>query len=268
MIRPVALALSLCALATMPAIAQEAGPAAEPPTELKALAESCSAHKFETFVIREGGRRGSKVTICGKEGQTKADWLVTLRDSVAKTQANAELAPEIRDQIVAALKAEIARLESATSTSAPVTIAVSTEPVRMPEAPPQYSVVPPLPAPKPRAASTAASAAVPPVIRPRLTIRCGLPREKFADCDSLRQDTQLLIRADERLAGGTSIRFLRGGDERAEFDLGPLNEGDVLREKLPKRVCSGVLRGKVQIQVLSKGRVAETLGPYALYCGS
>jgi hypothetical protein len=33
-------------------------------------------------------------------------------------------------------------------------------------------------------------------------------------------------------------------------------------------VCSGVLRGKVEVQVLSKNQVAETLGPYALYCGS
>jgi hypothetical protein len=34
-----------------------------------------------------------------------------------------------------------------------------------------------------------------------------------------------------------------------------------MREKLPGRVCAGVLRGKVQIQVLNDGRVADTLGP-------
>jgi hypothetical protein len=30
-----------------------------------------------------------------------------------------------------------------------------------------------------------------------------------------------------------------------------------------------VLRGKVQLQVVTKtGQVADTMGPYALYCGS
>ena len=77
-----------------------------------------------------------------------------------------------------------------------------------------------------------------------------------------------MIRADEDIAPKTSIRFLRGGDTRAELDLGALKKGQSMREKLPGRVCAGVLRGKVQIQVLNAGRVADTLGPYALYCGS
>lgn len=77
-----------------------------------------------------------------------------------------------------------------------------------------------------------------------------------------------MIRADEDLAAGTSVRFLRGGEERAELDLGSLKKGGSLRERLPGRVCAGVLRGKVEVQILSKGRVADTLGPYALYCGS
>lgn len=77
-----------------------------------------------------------------------------------------------------------------------------------------------------------------------------------------------MIRADEDIAPQTSLRFLRGGDTRAEVELGALRKGATMREKLPGRVCSGVLRGKVQIQVLNAGKVAETLGPYALYCGS
>ena len=77
-----------------------------------------------------------------------------------------------------------------------------------------------------------------------------------------------MIRADEDLAAGTSLRFLRGGDMRAELDLGTLKKGESLREKLPARVCSGVLRGTVQVQILSKSQVAETLGPYPLHCGS
>ena len=75
-------------------------------------------------------------------------------------------------------------------------------------------------------------------------------------------------RADEDVASGTSLRFLRGGDQRAELDLGPLRKGETLRERLPTRVCSGTLRGRVEVQVINKSQVAETLGPYALYCGS
>ena len=55
---------------------------------------------------------------------------------------------------------------------------------------------------------------------------------------------------------------------RAELDLGTLRKGETMRERLPTKVCSGVLRGKVQIQVLNAGKVTDTLGPYALYCGS
>ena len=57
-------------------------------------------------------------------------------------------------------------------------------------------------------------------------------------------------------------------NQRAELDLGPLHKGDSVRERLPARVCSGVLRGKVQVQILNKSQVAETRGPYSLYCGT
>lgn len=254
----------------------------EPAADLKALAESCDAHKFETTVIVEGSR-GKKVKICGKPGQSDADWLVTLRDSAAKVEADEAMAPDVKDQIAAALEAEIQRLETAaTPVVAPVaTIDLPQRPVIVPEATPQYSSVPPLPAPLPRAKpasarpvsgaaglSAAAAAVVEPVVRPDLSIRCALPRESFAACARLERETQLLIRAGGDIAPGTSLRFLRGGDTRAELDLGTLKKGETMREKLPGRVCAGVLRGKVQFQLLNKGRVAETLGPYALYCGS
>jgi hypothetical protein len=253
---------------------------AEPDTEMKALLDSCDAHKFETMVVVDASR-GKKVKICGKPGQTDADWLATLKDSVSKVKADQAMAPLVKEQILDALAAEIGRLEQVAATTAPsvgaapvATIAVTANPVSTPEAPPQYSSVPQLPAPKRRATTvqagggTQASAPSAPLIRPRLTIRCGLPREGLAACARLERATQLVIRAEEDMAAGTSLRFLRGGDNRAELDLSALRKGELLREKLPGRVCSGVLRGKVQVQILSKSRVAETLGPYALYCGS
>jgi hypothetical protein len=257
------------------AAASPAAKSADPPAALKTLVDSCAAHKFETVVTTmtlEGRTKGSRVKICGKEGQTEAEWLVTLKDSVKKTESNVDLDESVRDQIVAALNAEIARLEGlavAPVTTAPsATIALLHEPVSVPEAPPQYSSVPPLPAPLPRRISSAASAAGAPLVKPRLTISCALPHEAFAACGRLERETQLMIRAGEDLASGTSVRFLRGGDARAELDVGSLKKGASMRERLPGRVCAGVLRGKVQVQVLSKGRVADTLGPYALYCGS
>lgn len=269
------LILAAFGLSATGALGQEAtANKAEPAPELKTLAESCVAHKFETLVTSvtlEGKMRGSRVRICGKEGQSDADWLVTLKDSVAKTEANEELAQSVRDQIVEALKAEIARLEvpAPAATAAPAaTIAISHEPVSVPEVAPQYSSAPPLPAPLPRRTVSAPGTAAAPLVRPRLSISCALPHESFAGCGRLERETQLMIRADEDLAAGTSVRFLRGGEERAELDLGSLKKGGSLRERLPGRVCAGVLRGKVEVQILSKGRVADTLGPYALYCGS
>ena len=273
------LILAAFGLAATGASGQEAAPAAEsspaPPSKLETLAESCSAHKFETVVktvTADGNTRGSRVKICGEPGQTDADWLVTLKDSMAKTESNQELTPAVRTQIIAALKAEIGRLEqsaSAATTAAPqATIAISHDPVSVPEAPPEYASVPQLPAPLPRASTTRTSVASAPLVRPRLSIRCALPHESFAECRRLERETQLSIRADEDLADGISLRFLRGGDARAELDLGALQAGATLRERLPSRVCAGVLRGKVEVQVLSKGRVADTFGPLALYCGS
>ena len=271
-----ALILGAFALAPGTAWAQEAGsspaqPAVGPQSELKALADSCAHHKFETTVVVDGSGRGKRVKICGEPGQTDAEWLVTLRDSAKKVEADGAMAQSVRDQIIAALKTEIGRLEILARPAAEGALAVKTlpeKPVAMTEAAPVYSLVPPLPAPKPRASLAAAAASTTPVLRPRLTIRCALPRESFGDCARLERETQLLIRADEDLAGGISLRFVRGGDQRAELDLGPLRKGESLREKLPTRVCSGTLRGSVDVQVLNKSKVAETMGPYKLYCGS
>ena len=129
-----ALILGLLGMAATSALAQETAvpssgaadeAAAAPAPELKALADSCSAHKFETIVTIEGRRRGSKVKICGEPGQTDADWLNTLRDSVRKTEADAAMAPALRSQIVTALKAEIARLEAG------ATVSVNLPPTRL-----------------------------------------------------------------------------------------------------------------------------------------
>lgn len=260
--------------------------APEPEPELKALADSCSARKFETIVAIPGRERGSRVRICGQPGQSDSDWLNTLRSSVKQTEANAALEPAVKEQIIAALSAEISKVEGTVAASAAAASAVSAATdvpasaitlsegtIAPAERAPEYSTLPPLPAPKRMAARGMAAAAgsapadVAPLIPPKLTLRCASPRESFAECARLERESRLLIRAGEDLQG-TSLRFLRGRDTRAELDLGSLKKGDTLHEKLPGRVCSGVMRGKVEVQVLKKNRVADTYGPYHLHCGS
>ena len=79
MARRLALIFALGLVATS-AVAQETAmpsqdAAVAPPPELKALADTCAAHKFEANVTVEGRARPTKVKICGKQGQTNADWL-------------------------------------------------------------------------------------------------------------------------------------------------------------------------------------------------
>lgn len=275
MTRRIALILASFGLAATSAAAQQ-GAAVEPAPELKALADSCAARKFETLVVVDGSGKAKKVKICGRPGQSDADWLVTLKDSAGKVEADPAMVQAVKDQILAALRTEIAALEKAMAAApapAPAatplaTIAVSPSPVLIPEAAPRYSSVPPLPAPKAKSVAAGPAAEAAPLVRPRLTIRCALPREAFGGCASLRRETQIMIRADEDMPSGASLRFLRGGDPRAEIALGSLRKGASRREKLPGRVCAGVLRGKVEVQVMSKSRVADTHGPFALYCGS
>ncbi len=84
-----------------------------PPQKLKSLLQSCDAHKFETTVesVVDGKPNRSKVKMCGQEGQTESEWIESLRDAIAKLEANDSMPRATRDQIIHAIKAEIARLE-------------------------------------------------------------------------------------------------------------------------------------------------------------
>ena len=276
--------LAVVAILSGPASAQgSSGPvsgvATEPDAAVKALADSCSARKFETIVPVAPGR-GSRVRICGVPGQNDAEWLVTLKDSLAKTESNAAMEPAVREKIVAALQAEIDRLESEAAMASRAALAedaaidLPSEPVAPHETAPQYSTLPPLPAQKrPAPANLAGGAAgasraqeAEPVAGLNMTVRCGLPGETFDSCAKLRGETRLLVQAGEDIAAGTVMRFVRDGDMREEIELGALKKGAAQRYKLPGRVCRGVFRGRVEVQLVTKGRVSETLGPYPLDC--
>ena len=252
--------------------------AADP--QLKSLADTCAGHKFETTVVTGPGR-GSKVKICGEPGESDAQWVETLKDSLRKTEDNPDMGPRVKEQIVAALTTEIARAEaSAASTTKQVsasdfTHGLPAESIAPRERAPEYSSLPPLPAPKRAVPVKLANGTILPatapaasLVKPNLTLRCAIPHESFAACSRLERESQLMVSAAEDMPAGTSLRFVRGDDNRAELDVSQLKRGESLRQRLPSPVCAGVLRGKVRVQVLTKGQVAETLGPWNLYCGS
>jgi hypothetical protein len=282
------------------AMAASGAPSAAAPSdaatpEMQKLLQDCDAHKFETVVnsMVDGQPHQSKVKLCGTKGQSDAAWINTLKDAVAKVKANDKMPAEIRDQIASALDAELLRLEHSGSmalvaNSAPTiakpatsTAIASLAPRAMPGSgsvrplSQDYGSLPPLPAPKAaEAASAAISSVLPSLPPPRMQIRCSTtddPKD-LATCSSLYTNSLLTVRADEAFAD-TSLRFTRRGNERAEVQLAQMQAGQSKRIALPPRVCQGVARSEVEIEVVrhpkgpnDAGMVVDTLGPYDLRC--
>ena len=75
---------------------------------------SCDAHKFETVVeeLVDGQPHKSTVKLCGKEGQTDAQWIGTLKDAIAKLKLNPQMPEAVKNQIITALNSEIGRLST------------------------------------------------------------------------------------------------------------------------------------------------------------
>ena len=75
-----------------------------PPSQMQKLLQNCDAHKFETFIeVKVEGQpqpKRSRVKLCGTEGQSDADWVRTLKDAVVKTEANLQMPPAVREQIL------------------------------------------------------------------------------------------------------------------------------------------------------------------------
>lgn len=278
------------------ASAAAANAPAEPPAvdgaspQVEKLLQNCDAHKFETVVdaVVDGQPHKSRVKLCGQEGQSDADWIGTLKDAIAKLNANSEMDPPVRAQIVSAITAEIARLQMMADLSAPKarqTVAETARPLSN-----DYSSLPPLPAapPPPKVLAPAASAAaVPPrgpartmpaasasvamlpsAPPPKLSFACYSPGDLGgeAPCTGFDRDTTLTIRAGADVPSGVGLRFVRNGDPRATVELAQLRRGKSLRIALPHDVCAGVGDGKLELQVLQNGALVSTDGPYSLRC--
>lgn len=251
-----------------------------------AMMANCNARMVEIPVtfIAKGVPKETKVKICGKVGQTQADWEKTLRDALNKVSADGRMSPSIKDQIITGLKFEIAKLPTAAETrqqpqSQPAPLIAPSLAAPLAPKPPvdtgraEYSALPPMPAPLPEMSVAAlAAAAPPPLPAPKLTFRC-LSTESVAGegpCDLLERGMRVTVRADEDIAAGTSLRFLRRGENRAEVDLETLRRGQSQQFSLPGRVCQGVTGSRVEIQVVrtagSKDQVVDSRGPYELRC--
>jgi len=266
----------------MAAQAAEAGPSAP-------AAADCSTHMVEipVTVMSKGLPKQSNVKICGTVGQNDAEWAKTLRAAMAKVEANPRMSPSVKDQIVGGLKLEIAKLPGASAKAPPVVVESAPAPATSILPPPaaaplvkpsvetgrvEYSSLPPMPAPLPAASAVVAANAPPPLPAPKLSLHClstnTIGRE--GPCDALERDTVVTVKADEDLPNGTSLRFLRRGDNRAEIDLAPLRRGQSQRFALPAKVCQGVTGSRIEIQVIratvKAPQVVDTRGPFELTC--
>lgn len=261
-------------------------PAPKPPAEQK-LIQSCDAHKFETVVdtMVDGQPRKSKVKLCGVEGQSDAEWIGTLKDAIAKLEANKAMAAATREQIVAAIRAEIARLNIV---GTPVKREANDEPAAPLSR--DYAALPPLPpAPETQPIKSAPAApvdlpaAVPaaplqpapvmasiPASVPRLTINCQSPADLGgpAPCIDFERETRVTITADGEVPAGTSIEFVRNGRAQGDVPLGGLRKGGVLRIGLPRNVCAGFGAGRLELRIVQAGasQPVRSEGPFSLRC--
>ncbi len=280
--------------------AQPAPTSDAPSARVKAILQNCDAHKFETTidVTIDGVVKKSHVKLCGTEGQTDADWLRTLKDAAAKTSGNSSMPSAVRNQILAALNLEILRLTtsglSVAKTSAldgisalppipdgsqspPTTVLPpprAIEPAVRSEA---YSSLPPMPTSPPlpvHLLASEAGASAPLLPNPKMSLSCYAPGETTeGPCTDFNRDTLLTVRADEDVPAGTSLRFVRSGQTRADIELAELKRGRSERFALPPDVCRGVNGGKLEIRIVRAspttgpdGQEVGSDGPFALRC--
>jgi len=287
--------LAVAAAAAAPQTKSPA-PGNAPDAQTKQLLQNCDAHKFETVVhqVVDGQPQQSKVKLCGKEGQTDAEWIGTLKDAITKLNANKQMPAPLRDQIVTALNAEIARLQHpapllpsspAAKTSmldglTPLpplvqpkqsgTVALPLPRRTAPSAPAdEYAALPPLPASPPpptHVLGLAAGASLEPLPRPRMSFVCFEPGQAEGPCTGFTRDTLLTVRAGEDLPASTSLRFVRDGDPKADVDLAQLKRGKSVQLTVPVDVCRHAVGGKLELRIVRAGQEVGSEGPYNLNC--
>jgi hypothetical protein len=270
----------LLALANLSGIGRTQPVPSSTPTEVQKLLQNCDAHKFEAIIEAtvDGQPHRSRMRLCGTEGQSDADWIKTLKDAVDKTAASTNMPQPVKDQVISALNIEIARLTALLPKPSPT---VSALPPPRPKSTPKddlastYGSLPPLPTAPTVETPHYIAPNMPLLARPRMKFSCYAPSDVGGPgpCIEFERETLLTVRADEDLPNGTSIRFVRNGERRADVQLAQLKRGKELRFALPRDVCAGVVGAKLEMQVVrnapgtgADGQVVGREGPYNLRC--
>jgi hypothetical protein len=276
----------LAGLAFAGASVAQGQPVAAPDAAQKIAA--CEGQKFE---FKAGDDRPTKITLCSEKGAGKEALVRMFESAAAKIQQLEKLPADRKASLVAQLKAKIIEVQAGNALADP-TPAITTMPASSLPPPsnslptPAYSQLPPLPSPvsppvvanpapatAPATAKSTVAAAI--LTKPRLTFECTTPGElsEGGPCVGFARDTLLTIRAGEAVPGGTSLRFLRRGDVRAEIALGQMRKGQARRFKLPMELCAGVTGSNIEIQVMRRGpgatavgQMVDRRGPYQLRC--
>jgi len=199
----------------------------------------------------------------------------------------------VRDQIIAAVYAEIARLENSPSApqqsagrtpaldglaplpglgqSRPAATPPLPAPRRVATAPVQddYAALPPLPT-APTAPThvlgMAAGASLAPLPRPSISFICDAPGAAEGPCTDFTRQTLLTVRAGEDLPADTSLRFVRDGDPKADINLAQLKKGRSMQLTVPTDVCLHAVGGKLELQIVRSGQEVGSEGPFNLTC--
>jgi len=264
-----------------------------PKADAEAFIARCGPRKFETEAAsnNSGKLRKAKILLCAKPGDSDEQWIATLEKAATQIGASPQLSADAKSKVIGEIQAAISQIRSPKGaslvthdkaqpgvTSGPqadqatiVPVAPAVEPAPIPRPEPVAATVRPLP---PAPAPGRVAAMQPQVTKPRLSISCASAGDPGAatSCSDLAADTLLVIRADENLKTKVSLRFVRDGDLRGGIALGMMRRGQIVRTRLPARVCAGVIRGRVEFQTIiidphsRAEQVADTQGPFRLHC--
>lgn len=240
--------------------------------DAEALIARCGARKFETEVLsNNGGKlRKAKILLCAKPADSDAQWIATLDKAATQIKQSPQLSAEAKAKVIGEIEAAIGLVRGEQGAQAqPPAPALAPAPPPMPE--PIVATVrplPPPPAPKPVAALRA------PVSKPPLSISCSDAGDPGGggDCGELTAATLMMIRANADVTSRVSLRFIRDGDPRGGIALGTMRRGQIIRTRLPARLCAGVVRGRVVLQTVvvdphsRAEQIADTRGPLLLRC--
>lgn len=246
----------------------------------KILAQ-CGERRFETTAAFEvdGTTRRTGIRMCAQPGDSDADWIGRLEKAAAAVEAQPSLPDSAKSKLLSDLRGEIARLKLLQAS--PPTTSFSLRPPAPATAPPLgasdalVATVPPMPAPPPPQKSypigtVPAAMLVPP---PPLSIRCldSGERKGGTPCFEFDSHTVLAVEADADFASRATLRFMRKDRPRGEIAVGPLRRGQVVQIRIPREVCTGVVRSELAIEVVpgapgTNARPTSTKGPYTLRC--